>query len=127
MDEAKDALVKLRGPNCHLKMQLRAGPAEQLHLQTKTLSFFKELEFLVAPVARQPSLKNLLNKRSPTFNNQNAYDISGIKIALTVFSLSRSFLLPVTILSVIFCTHASVGMDVISYYGMTLLAFPGVG
>jgi len=37
VDEAKDALVKLRGPNCHLKMQLRAGPAEQLHLQTKTL------------------------------------------------------------------------------------------
>jgi len=82
VEEAKEALAKLRGPHCHLKMQL------------------KELEFLVAPVARQPALKNLLNK--------------------------RSFLLPVTILSLIFCTHTSVGMDVISYYGMTLLAFPGV-
>ena len=41
-------------------------------------------------------------------------------------TLPRSFLLPVTILSVLFCTHTSVGMDVISYYGITLLAFPGV-
>ena len=41
-------------------------------------------------------------------------------------SLLRSFLLPVSILSVIFCTHASVGMDVISYFGMILLALPGV-
>ena len=38
----------------------------------------------------------------------------------------RSFLLPVSILSVLFAMHASVGADVISYYSLTLLIFPGV-
>ena len=31
--------------------------------------FFKELENLVAPVANQPALKNLLKKRFPIFSN----------------------------------------------------------
>ena len=38
----------------------------------------------------------------------------------------RSFLLPVSILSVLFSTHASVGTDVLSYYALTLFIFPGV-
>jgi SP family facilitated glucose transporter-like MFS transporter 8 len=38
----------------------------------------------------------------------------------------RSFLLPVSILSALFCLHASVGSDVLSYYALTLLIFPGV-
>ena len=38
----------------------------------------------------------------------------------------RSFLVPVSILSVLFSMHASVGTDVLSYYALTLLIFPGV-
>ena len=38
----------------------------------------------------------------------------------------RSFLLPVSILSILFSTHASVGTDVLSYYALTLFTFPGV-
>ena len=44
---------------------------------------------------------------------------------LSLFS-RRSFLFPVSILSVLFAMHASVGADVISYYSLTLLIFPGV-
>ena len=44
---------------------------------------------------------------------------------LSLFS-RRSFLFPVSILSVLFAMHASVGADVLSYYSLTLLIFPGV-
>lgn len=51
---------------------------------------------------------------------------SGPPPSLRVLLTRRSFLVPVSILSVLFCLHASVGSDVLSYYALTLLVFPGV-
>ena len=67
----------------------------------------------------QPELKELkaLQDASAAEGNSPSF--------LALFS-RRSFLVPVSILSVLFSMHASVGTDVLSYYALTLLIFPGV-
>ena len=66
----------------------------------------------------QPELKELENL-------QAVASFEGSPSFLSLFS-RRSFLFPVSILSVLFAMHASVGADVLSYYSLTLLIFPGV-
>ena len=67
----------------------------------------------------QPELKELkaLQDASAAEGNSPSF--------FALFS-RRSFLVPVSILSVLFSMHASVGTDVLSYYALTLLIFPGV-
>jgi len=57
-------------------------------------------------------LENLLSKSSQGFG----------LVELT----RRSFLTPLLVLAVIFFSHASVGWDILSYYGLTIFKFPGV-
>ena len=54
--------------------------------------------------------------------------VSSFEGSPSFFSLfaRRSVLFPVSILSVLFAMHASVGVDVLSCYSLTLLVFPGV-